>query len=123
MKSEIIDRPIMIATDFVIRQNLEYLECIFGEVRSTNLTSACKYGVVGYTMPCDITCPGPDGKYNSSDYIDKIVGLHICPDCGQVFVVTPCPISMSAMIGMEFDTPQGRPRGNGDKLNLDYLRG
>ena len=102
----------MIATDFVIRQNLEYLECIFGEVRLTNLTSACKHEVVGYTMPCDITCPGPDGKYDSLGYVDKIVGLHICPDCGQVFVVAPS----SAMIGMEFDTPQGRPRGNGDDL-------
>ena len=26
-------------------------------------------------------------------------------------------------VGMDLDTPQGRPRGNGDKLNLDHLRG
>ncbi len=92
MKSRIIDRPTAVATDFVIRKNLEYLESVFGEVRqATNLAGVCKYGIIGYIMPCDTTCPGPDAKYNSLHHADKIAGIHICPDCGQVFVC--CPIS------------------------------
>ena len=66
-----------------------YLEKVLGEIKYTDLISICDHKVIGYDMPCGKNCIGPYSKCYSSLYVgvDKIIGPHVCPDCGQVFVV------------------------------------
>lgn len=111
-------------------QNLESLKCLLEDIKivEADFDQNAVFCNILFRTPCEYGCVEFNRIYASSinDW-RKIIGPRRCGGCGQLFVVTLNDKQRAWLkefegdnlqsISMKFDTPQCRPRGNGDRLD------